>query len=274
MRYIPAPIPSSLPNRWVLLASKRISALELLKTHKERSDYLKKYNSWAVLKTWLADISAQKCWYCEAKSFRAPYDVDHFRPKLNTTVLRVEIGHNGYSWLAYKWDNFRLSCQRCNRPEKDNDILHGKANEFALRVESNRCKTSVGKLSDEEPKLLDPCCEADIALLAYGLDGEVKPAAAQGTWEYERAYYTIDVLGLNDFRVPEEKKKKWRALADSIEIINNPSISLPDRVKQSILKRLEDHIDSSHEYSSFFRSVVGTHRDKEWVDEMLKRVKP
>lgn len=273
MRHISIPDNTNPPSRWVSLSSKRISALDLLTTQKERSAYLSKYNSWSVLKVWLAGISNQKCWYCEVDSLRAPCDVDHFRPKLDTTVFRTAIGHSGYYWLAYQWSNYRLSCIRCNRPEKDKDILHGKANEFALRCETKRCKDAGEGIADEEPTLLDPCCESDTLLLAYTLDGEVKPAAEVGTWEYERASYTINVLGLNDFRVPEDKKKRWRALADFIEVIDKKGNSLPKKLQDSIMGRLKDHVDSGHEYSSFFRSVIGTHRDKDWIDDIIKKAK-
>ncbi|QQP91229.1 hypothetical protein IGS68_08495 [Skermanella sp. TT6] len=224
--------------------------------------YLKKHASWKVLKRWLSDVSGGKCWYCEAKHTRAPLDVDHFRPKLGITVDGSKLaGDTGYYWIAYEWWNFRLSCQRCNRPETDvGGTVHGKAEEFPLQDEGARCTVPGASLATEVPRLLDPCIEEDCHLLAHGIDGEVKPAAPAGTWEFERAQYTIKQLGFNAFNSPESKKKCWRLLDDLIRLAGNH----PD-----VAAQIELHMSRHHEYSSFFRSAIGTHRDKPWVDALL-----
>lgn len=215
-----------------------------------------------MLKKWLANASGDKCWYCESKSTRAPFDVDHFRPKLGITVNGVKLGaHNGYYWLAYEWWNFRLSCQRCNRPEKDDsNTLHGKANEFPIQDEAHRCQVPTGSLTTELPMLLDPCVQTDCELLAHCIDGEVKPAATTGTWEFQRGRYTIDRLGLNEWITPETKKKSWLILDVLIRLAGN---------KPDVLTHLQEHLSTDHEYSSFFRSAIGTHRDKAWVEAIL-----
>lgn len=209
MRFIQIPLPPHFPARWLTVYVGRVSKVNALGTHDLRSKYIKENGSWGLLKMWLANASGHKCWYCEAKSSRAPFDVDHFRPKLGITVDGVKLkGHDGYHWLAYEWWNFRLSCQRCNRPENDEiKVLHGKANDFPIRDEAQRCTLPAGELSAELPRFLDPCAQADCELLAHGVDGEVKPLSANGTWEYQRARYTIDRLGLNEWNTPEVKKK-------------------------------------------------------------------
>lgn len=191
-----------------------------------------------------------------------PFDVDHFRPKLGITVDGVKlVGHDGYYWLAYEWWNFRLSCQRCNRPEKDDaEVLHGKANEFPVRDEAQRCILPAGVLNAETPRLLDPCVQADCELLAHGIDGEVKPVSPQGSWEFQRASYTIDRLGFNEWNTPEIKRNTWRVLNDLIRLAGN---------QPAVLTHLQDFLSSDHEYSSFYRSAIGTYRDKPWVEALL-----
>lgn len=262
MRFVQVPLPSHLPKRWLTIAAARIAAVGACPTHDIRSTYIKKHTSWGQLKKWLSQVSHYKCWYCEAKSNRAPFDVDHFRPKLGITVDGVELaGHGGYYWLAYEWRNFRLSCQRCNRPEKDEaDVLHGKANEFPVRDEAHRCTLPAALLTTEEPRLLDPCNEADCELLAHGIDGEVKPLALTGTWDNQRARYTIDRLGFNDWNTPETKKNSWRLLDDLIRLAGH---------QPAVVAHLQEHLSTDHEYSSFFRSAIGTHRDKAWVEALL-----
>lgn len=265
MRHIEIPHTTTLPGRWKMTADKRAAALARIILQNERSIFLKKKTTWTKLKTWLAGFSNYKCWYCEAKCLRACLDVDHFRPKLAVTVNRVVIINcNGYYWLAYDWTNFRLTCQRCNRPEEDElKILRGKANEFPLQDEAQRCLPPSVKLDQECPMLLDPCMEADVELLAHGLDGEVKPSAPDGSWEYERARYTIDTLGLNSFTVPEHKRETWQTL---LSLINAVSSGYPSSEVKPVL---EKYISPEHEYSSFFRSVIGTHRTKPWIEDLL-----
>lgn len=262
MRFIEIPDSPNLPNRWPTVYASRKERVNDLGTHTNRSNYIKKNGSWGLLKKWLANTSRDKCWYCEAKSTRAPFDVDHFRPKLGITVDGVKLaGHNGYYWLAYEWRNFRLSCQRCNRPEKDETkTLYGKANEFPIRDETQRCALPTAPLNGESPRLLDPCIQTDCELLAHGIDGEVKPSAPDGTWEHQRARYTIDLLGFNEWNTPETKKNSWRVLDELIRLAGN---------QPAVLTLLKEHLSTNHEYSSFFRSAIGTHRDKAWVEALL-----
>lgn len=267
MRCITIPLPPNLPARWPKIYTGRISAVGALASHKQRSDYIKKNGSWSVLKKWLAKASADKCWYCEAKSTRAPFDVDHFRPKLGVTVDGVKLAsHDGYYWLAYEWSNFRLSCQRCNRPEKDDEkMLQGKANEFPVHDETNRWTNSAALTHAEIPRLLDPCVEFDCAQLAHGIDGEVKPNATIGTWEYQRARYTIDQLGLNKWNTPDDKRSQWQSLDLLLKLAGDNNDPL-------VIAHINKFLSQDQEYASFFRAAIGTHRDKYWVEKALMEI--
>lgn len=242
----------------------RAAAVNACATAADRSTYINKHRSWSGLKNWLGTVSDFKCWYCEEKIRRSPFDVDHFRPKLGVTVDGVGLqGHDGYYWLAYEWSNFRYSCQRCNRPEKNNSaVLYGKSNEFPIQDEAQRCLLIGGSLATELPRLLDPCVQADCDLLAHGIDGEVKPVGKPGTWEYVRARYTIDRIGLNEWNTPENKRIQWQTLAVLIAVVGN--IADP-----TVISELKKYLSHEHEYTSFFRSAIGTHRDKAWVEALL-----
>lgn len=266
MRFIFLAHPPNLPRRWNSVYTRRQAELTALTTGVQRSDYLNKKPSWNLLKKWLTSMSNEKCWYCESKSIRSPFDVDHFRPKLAITVDGKPLaGHSGYYWLAYEWWNFRVSCQRCNRPEKDeSDNLHGKANEFPIHNEATRCVSSVGLLAPECPRFLDPCVAEDCALLAHSIDGEVKPLARDGTWDHLRARYTIERLGLNSWNTPESKRTRWQTLAILIKVVGDSPVQPP-----AVIDELNKYLSNDHEYSSFFRAAVGTHRDKPWIEALL-----
>lgn len=264
MRFIQIPLPPHLPKKWPRVYAGRVAKVSAFGTHSLRSAYIKKNGSWGLLKKWLSHASEHKCWYCEAKSNRSPFDVDHFRPKLGITVDGVKlVAHTGYYWLAYEWWNFRLSCQRCNRPEKDaGNVLHGKANEFPIQIEAQRCTVPTASLTTELPRLLDPCVQADCELLAHGIDGEVKPVAPINSWEHKRARYTIDRLGFNEWNIPEEKRSRWQTLATLLLVAGDNAIP-------GVVAELNKFLSPDHEYSSFFRSAIGTHRDKGWVEALL-----
>ncbi|MCK4230247.1 hypothetical protein J2N90_17765 [Enterobacter asburiae] len=262
MIFIHIATPPNLPSHWNKIYLGRIAKVRELTSQELRSKYIKSHGSWGRLKKWLSILSCDKCWYCEAKSTRAPFDVDHFRPKLGITIDRVGLtGHDGYYWLAYEWCNFRLSCQRCNRPENSEaGMCYGKSNEFPIQDEAQRCSLPEQDLNREFPKLLDPCVQADTELLAHGIDGEVKPTASLGTWEYQRARYTIDLLGFNEWNTPEIKRNAWRVLDDLIRCAGN---------HPAVISHLQEHLSTNHEYTGFFRAAIGTHRDKPWVEGLL-----
>lgn len=190
--------------------------------------------------------------------------MDHFRPKLGVTVDRQKLGaHTGYYWLAYEWWNFRLSCQRCNRPEKDeNGVLRGKANEFPVHDEANRSLAAADPLDMEAPRLLDPCVEDDCKLLAHYSSGEVNPSGADGTWEFERGRYTIDILGLNEHHAPENRRKSWQQLSLLIQLHETSQ-------SNAIRDVVRDHLSEEQEYASFFRASIATYRDKPWVAALI-----
>jgi uncharacterized protein (TIGR02646 family) len=264
MRFVDVGLAPTLPARWQALQQRRAVALNGLSVPESRA-FVKTYSGWTSLKKWLSDISFGKCWYCERRSPLAEMDVDHFRPKLDLTVDRVVVAtHGGYWWLAYDWHNYRLSCQRCNRPNSDEvKILRGKWNEFPVRLEAHRAHSPTDPLGAEEPQILDPCVVHDTELLDHYLDGEVHPRAAQGTWEWKRARYTIDLLNLCDPQTAEDKRSEWQKL----DLLIRCTLDAAGRAElEDILTR---SLSARSEYATFLRSAIATHRDKEWIEALL-----
>lgn len=68
------------------------------------------------IKQLLQDMFHGKCAYCETfYSAAQPMDVEHYRPK---GAASADDSHDGYWWLAMKWDNLLPSCIGCNRKRK------------------------------------------------------------------------------------------------------------------------------------------------------------
>lgn len=164
----------------------------------ERAAMIKKSSSqhiWKDLKPWLLALSFGKCWYSEARDIGSFRDVDHFRPKGRVVELD-ESEQEGYSWLTFDWENYRIACDLCNKRNLDaSGVLRGKADYFPLRNPATRAKTPA-ELPQEEPYLLDPVVSGDPDLLSFDQDGRVVAAEADG-WNADRAALTIRVLHLD-----------------------------------------------------------------------------
>lgn len=133
-------------------------------------------------------IKAQhgKCGFCESNILSiSSGDVEHFRPKAGCkqNVKQKNLTRPGYYWLAYEWDNFLLSCERCNRIYKKNL--------FPLRVPENRCLNHNGNMKMEKPYLINPLKENPKNLIEF--DGP----EAKGKGNRMRGLETIKYLGLN-----------------------------------------------------------------------------
>lgn len=139
-----------------------------------------------------------KCAYCETPIVSgSPGDVEHFRPKsycqpLGPAKNRDDYGGlpparkstgpatEGYWWLAYKWSNYLLSCNRCNSTWKKNQFPVG-------AVKARRGN----RLSIEKALLINPFEQDPEPHFAFdALTGQVRGLTPQGV-------ATIDVCGLD-----------------------------------------------------------------------------
>lgn len=263
MRHIDLESAPDQPEAWKRLESKHRAGLVGLQDSDGR-EYVRSNAGWSTLKSWLSALSGEKCWYCEASSRRAVFDVDHYRPKLAVTVDGAAVvSHPGYWWLAFDSRNYRLACQTCNRPSTADAVAAGKRNEFPLREESCRVVSAGGTLEAEEPRLLDPCVEHDTKLLSHYLDGEVRARDPAPSWESSRAQYTIILLRMNDPVVTEYKRGRWQDISTMIRLAD-----LSGEVDE-VQARLKALLDPSAEYGSFWRAAIETHSDKPWVAALL-----
>lgn len=127
---------------------------------------------WTALREAFEAASDGKCWYTECKSPGADNDIDHFRPK---GKVREDRQHPGYYWLAFDWQNMRLSCQRSNRPRiaPGARVAGGKSTRFPLLATGVRANAAGDDLRLEHPALLDPTEPGDPILLSFLPNGEI-----------------------------------------------------------------------------------------------------
>ena len=128
-----------LSGDWKARAKEACEAVAAAAAGEEKSSVISMYRDlWRDLVKDLGALTADKCWYSEARQVGTDRDIDHFRPKGSIHGT----GHEGYWWLAFEKSNFRYSCIFCNRRRTDEDSgsTGGKHNRFPLVDESARAQ--------------------------------------------------------------------------------------------------------------------------------------
>ncbi len=174
---------------------------------------------WQDLKDTLRHASHEKCWYCESIDIRSDNAVDHFRPK---NAVSECPGHEGYWWLAFKWENYRFCCTFCNchRVNQTTKQGGGKADHFPLKEEAHRARSPDDRLDDEEPMLLDPCATSDPAHLWFDEDGQAAPnpiCGDQNSFPHRRATVSIHFFHLNHPGIVDQRKALCSVMRRRVE---------------------------------------------------------
>lgn len=192
-----------LPDDWQKRSLELTNELLAAPDAKKRAEIIEKNQEhWKNIKPILAQLFNYKCWYTEAPQQGTDIDVDHFRPKKRVQeTLSTDSPHDGYWWLAFRLDNYRISCIVANRRRTDVEtgLTGGKADYFPLYEEAKRAKTQVCDIEDEQPVLLDPLKATDIQLLQFKPDGEAMPRFSEDKFprRFMRADQSIALYNLN-----------------------------------------------------------------------------
>lgn len=202
-------IPQELLNKAVAAEKK----LERLPAN-ERAEHIKTNSKiWRDFKNYLSQMSYGKCWYSESPEAQSHLDVDHFRPKLEARRDNKVCDKPGYEWLAFSWDNFRLSAQLSNRPvrNEETDETDGKGSWFPLVDGSPKACWENRCVDIERPMLLDPTNAADVRLIEVEADGRMGPSKYCHGTNKSRVQVSIVRLGLD---LPRLKEARLRVMRD------------------------------------------------------------
>jgi hypothetical protein len=208
--------PSIIPEKLLKVAERAQQTLETLPPDRRREFIHRKRHIWRRFKSYLRVMSHGKCWYSESPDPQSFFDVDHFRPKFRARRSDETIDR-GYEWLAFSWENFRYSAQRCNQKSKDeeSDEGVGKGDWFPLLGASpcacwdNRCE------NDERPVLLDPVRPEDVEQIDVLDDGRMAPAPfCVGSAAY-RVTRSIELYGRN---LPALTAARAKAMRDVLRL--------------------------------------------------------
>ncbi|EBH9978696.1 hypothetical protein EHH62_20325 [Salmonella enterica subsp. arizonae serovar 40:z36:-] len=259
-----------LPDGWLGRAS---SAKEAVANGASPDDYS---SIWRELKNGLADLSNDKCWYCEMSIPRSDNAVDHFRPKGRVSDASNE--HTGYRWLAFEQSNFRYACTFCNSRRKDIDggTVGGKADRFPLLDESQRVYTQ-GSILNERPYLIDPCEIGGWRLLGCKRENG-KPCASSDEQELKlRAEVSIEIYHLHHEPTCKLRHAEAVKLISDIDEAKELFIATQsDAAQELAFKRAAARILKAIHFDSVFsgdmRFLLSGERDiaHPWIQTLLE----
>ncbi len=212
---------SKIPKKVLDVAKRAERELENLPLA-ERNTYIKKKSHiWRSFNRYLSKMSYGKCWYSEAKDAGANFDVDHFRPKSEAKRTDSYTDVDGYAWLAFDWENYRLSSQNCNRLTKDESSGEtvGKGSWFPL-MKGSKVATWDDRCVDQEiVVLLDPVDKEDLVYIDFDERGLFVPSQyCVGTPAY-RVEQTAKIYGLNLERMREARHRAMKDVKDLLDSI-------------------------------------------------------
>ncbi|MCC6282286.1 MAG: hypothetical protein IT262_16905 [Saprospiraceae bacterium] len=132
-------------------------------------------------------------------------------------------------------------------------------------VKKNKAQKYDDDLDDEVIYLLDPTDPDDPKKITFNAEGLAKPLAITiSDWDFQRAAYTIKIIGLNDFdRLVNERKIKWQECSSEIkktqELMDKQNQSPSAATRLGIKNNMEwfrKKISPCKELSSTYKSCL------------------
>jgi hypothetical protein len=207
--------PAVIPKKVLKAAEQAQQKLETLPKEERAAFIKKKSHVWTAFARYLARMSYGKCWYSESPEAQSFFDVDHYRPKGEAKRSDAEID-DGYEWLAFSWENFRLSAQRSNRlsTNEDSEKTEGKSSWFPLMDGSPKACWDDRCVNDERPVLLDPTIRKDVDLIDVGADGRLCASKLCVGSARLRVKRSCELYGLDLPKLVSARKKVMRDIID------------------------------------------------------------
>ncbi len=230
---------TKIPKAWLDKASELQKQLEALKTVEERKEFIDKHKAfWGEIKDQLLGMANDKCWYSEAPDAVSDWHVDHYRPK-GRALDEDKTPHDGYSWLAFDWKNYRIAGSFPNSPHKDEKgNTRGKWDYFPLAAGCARASWDQRDFGNEICLILDPTKKNDPKLLTFDEDGSPKPFDPESPIVKKKVETTIHYLFLDSPRLIAARKRKWRDILDWIQEYRD---STPDEFNDCTAKDFIRH---------------------------------
>jgi hypothetical protein len=213
MKYIP--LKTCVRGDIVAWIEKSKSIINLLKaepdSQKRKVIIKKNAKHWrnSDLLEFLKKQSNNKCWYTEVK-FAADYpQVEHFRPKSCARDENWKLCHEGYWWLAFDIENYRLSKPMPN-------VVKGTY--FPLRKRRFAALEPTDSIENEDALFIDPIVDEDCQLIAFNRLGAPEPIKEPTVdldeWDLKRIEFSIKRYRLDDKDLCDLRKALWQSISE------------------------------------------------------------
>lgn len=213
--------PNEIPEKVLRVAERAQQALEGCAPAARAALIERKSHVWRSFARYLAKMSYGKCWYSESDCTQSFKDVDHYRPKKQAKRSETE-SDDGYPWLAFSWENFRLSAQRSNQISRHDETneLTGKGAWFPLQANSKRATWDDRCIDEEYPVLLDPAKLSDIRLIEVTATGQMGASKfCLGDYDRARVDKTVKLLGLDLPGLVSARLRTMRLIQEFVELV-------------------------------------------------------
>lgn len=224
-----------IPDAVLRVAERARDQLEQLPENQRKDFIKKKSHVWRGFGKYLAKMSHGKCWYSETIDPGAKFDVDHFRPKAEAKRNDDIVDADGYAWIAFDWDNFRLSAQLSNRLTKDEEqqITVGKGSWFPLLDESPKACWDNRCVEDELPLLIDPVQKDDLDFVDILDDGQFGSVPHCVGLTAKRIDESAKIYGLNLPKFTEARLTVMREVKNLYDVIFSTAEALQPQGEQA-----------------------------------------
>ncbi len=265
MRYIPLKdMKKDGLREWLKRANEILDELKGEQDEKKRKVLIQKYKShWRTpeLLVFLKNLSFGKCWYTEAR-FSAEYPhLEYFRPKSYARNEKGEKCHDGYWWLAFDLDNYRLS-----KPVPNTK----KGTYFPLKERALAVCAPGAAVTRETPMFLDPTDAQDVELISFNSLGQPEPnpnpLVDLDDWDKQRIEFSIGYYGLDDQELCNQRKELWISLVaqfneylDKVKRAKKEQCAVSKGQAIEIRKRLKIYMQPSHEFTRLVKSCFESH---------------
>jgi uncharacterized protein (TIGR02646 family) len=147
-----------------------------------------------------------RCMYCEDSH---AHDVEHVRPKAL------------YPDLVFAWANFLYACSDCNGPKGAKFKVHLHDGRIFDVGRKRKAVPPAQLAADDplllgEPLLIDPRCEDPLDFLRLDLETGVYEEIPETGLAFDRANFTIELLGLNEREHLVEARQGTFQTAESV----------------------------------------------------------
>jgi uncharacterized protein (TIGR02646 family) len=234
---------TKIPQAWLEKVAALQRQLEALPNAEERKAFINSRSAiWSEIKDKLLEMSHGKCWYSEAPDAVSDWHVDHFRPKCRA-VDEDRTEHDGYSWLAFDWKNYRIAGSYPNSPHRDDaGTTRGKWDFFPLANGCIRADWDHRDCSQEICLLLDPTKKNDPKLLTFNEEGLPLPSDPSNPITKKKVEVTVHYLFLDSARLNAARKRKWRETSDWIQEYHEACPKAYEDCTHQDFYRLERHL--------------------------------